>query len=187
VGSYNGQMEPMHNPLPPHRKYVIIKREERDQRRNRIAHEKLILTKIKDGMSMFLPKYYINVDQNSQGEQELMADYLNHPTLAEYITKNKETMSYQTKIYFGYIIAQGLRYLQEYQIAHLDLKPSNIMVCKQMMVKLIDFGESYHPDIKGTPSSIQATSPASPSPTLPPKTTSTPNTTPTKTTSSHWG
>ncbi len=129
---------------------------------------------------MFLPKYYINVDQSSQSEQELMVDYLNSPTLAEYITKNKETMSYQTKIYLGYMIAQGLRYLQEYKIAHLDLKPSNIMVVKQLMVKLIDFGESYHPDIKRTPSSIQATSPASPSPTQLLKTTFTQNTTPTK-------
>jgi serine/threonine protein kinase len=94
-----------------------------------------------------------------------MMDYINHPTLAEYITKNKDTMSYQTKIYLGYIIAQGLRYLQEYQIAHLDLKPANIMVCKQLMVKLIDFGESYHPEVKSTPSFMQITSPASPSPT----------------------
>ncbi len=56
-------------------------------------------------------------------------------------------MSYHTKIFFGYIIAQALRYLQEYNIVHLDLKPPNIMLYKNMMVKLIDFGESYHPDV----------------------------------------
>lgn len=77
-----------------------------------------------------------------------MADYLNYPTLADYVSKNLETVSYQTKIYLGYTIAQGLRYLQEYQIAHLDLKPSNIMFSKKMMLKFIDFGESYHPDLK---------------------------------------
>lgn len=54
------------NVLPPQRKYVIVKKsEEKSSTRNRIAHEKIILTKIKDGMSMFLPKYYINVDKNS--------------------------------------------------------------------------------------------------------------------------
>lgn len=79
-----------------------------------------------------------------------MADFIGYPTLAEYVSKNRETMSYQSKIYLGYILAQGLRYLQEYQIAHLDLKPQNIMICKKMMVKLIDFGESYHPVIKST-------------------------------------
>lgn len=115
-----------------------------------------------------------------------MMDYINHPTLAEYITKNKDTMSYQTKIYLGYIIAQGLRYLQEYQIAHLDLKPANIMVCKQLMVKLIDFGESYHPEVKSTPSFMQITNPASPSPTQPPKITSILSTIIIRTMSFHW-
>ena len=116
-----------------------------------------------------------------------MVDYLNHPTLAEYISKNKETMSYQTKIYLGYIIAQSLRYLQEYHIAHLDLKPANIMVCKQLMVKLIDFGESYHPELKGTPIFIQLISPVSQSPTPLPKTTSILHTIITRMMSSHWG
>lgn len=55
----------MHNPLPPHRKYVVMKREEKGQRKSRIAHEKMILTKIKDGTSMFLPKYYINIEQKN--------------------------------------------------------------------------------------------------------------------------
>ena len=77
-----------------------------------------------------------------------MVDFINYPTLSDYVAKNKDSLSYQTKIYLGYIIAQGLRYLQEYQIAHLDLKPSNIMLYKKMMIKLIDFGESYHPDVR---------------------------------------
>jgi serine/threonine protein kinase len=105
---------------------------------------------MKNGMSMFLPKYYITADKKGEAENELLVDFINYPTLADYVTKNKVTMSYQTKIYLGYIIAQGLRYLQEYQIAHLDLKPSNIMIYKKMMIKLIDFGESYHPNIKST-------------------------------------
>lgn len=186
MGSYNGQVEGGHRQLPPHKKYVVVKREEKGQgtqRKSRVAHEKMILTKIKDGMSMFLPKYYINVEC-SEGEQELMADFLNYPTLAEYVAKNRDTISYQTKIYLGYIIAQSLRYLQEYQIAHLDLKPSNIMLCKKMMVKLIDFGESYHPDVKGTSHPTQIISPASPSPTPHQKTISTPTATPIRTISS---
>lgn len=30
---------------------------------------------------------------------------------------------------------------------HLDLKPNNIMIFCNMLVKLIDFGESYHPEV----------------------------------------
>lgn len=38
------------------------------------------------------------------------------------------------------MISLGLKYLQEYQITHLDLKPSNIMLYKKMMIRIIDFG-----------------------------------------------
>lgn len=44
---------------------MVVKRE-KVTKRSRIAHEKLILTKIKDGMSLFLPKYYISIDKNDQ-------------------------------------------------------------------------------------------------------------------------
>jgi serine/threonine protein kinase len=190
VGSYcsNSPVERANaSSMPVLRKFIVVKREERSARRSRIAHEKMILTKIKDGMSMFLPKYYINVERSSEDENELMADFLNYPTLADYVSKNIDSISYQTKIYLGYILAQSLRYLQEYHIAHLDLKPSNIMLCKKMMVKLIDFGESYHPDLKSNSFPTQTTtSPASPCPTLPPRTTPSPSTTPTRTISSRW-
>ena len=166
---------------PTQKKLMIVKREEKCARRSRIAHEKMVLTKIKDGVSIFLPKYYINVEKNAESELELMCDYLPFPTLADYTTKNTDTISYQTKIYLGYIIAQGLRYLQEYQITHLDLKPSNIMLFKRMMIKLIDFGESYHPDIKSTPLFIQIINPGFPSPILLQKITSILLTTTTKT------
>ena len=137
---------------PPHKKYIVIKREDKSQlqegKKSRIVHEKYILKKIKNGTSMFLPKYYLNSDKQNENNGELMVDFINYPTLSDYVAKNKDSLSYQTKIYLGYIIAQGLRYLQEYQIAHLDLKPSNIMLYKKMMIKLIDFGESYHPELK---------------------------------------
>lgn len=46
------------------------------------------------------------------------------------------------------MISQSLRYLSEYKIAHLDLKPTNIMTNRKLTIKLIDFGESYHPELK---------------------------------------
>lgn len=45
------------------------------------------------------------------------------------------------------MITQSLRYLKEYKIVHLDLKPTNIMTNKRLTIKLIDFGESFHPDL----------------------------------------
>ena len=53
-------------------------------------------------------------------------------------------------VFFAFSIIQSLRCLKDYKIAHLDLKPSNVMIGKKMTVKLIDFGESYYPELKST-------------------------------------
>ena len=45
------------------------------------------------------------------------------------------------------MLVQGIRFLNGYKVYHLDLKPQNIMTTKSMMVKIIDFGESYHHEV----------------------------------------
>lgn len=140
---------------PPLKKYIIIKREDKNLvklcGKSRVAHERFILTKIKNGISMFLPKYYLLAEKDNSYENDLLVDYINSPNLSDYIDKNRDTLSLNTKIYFIYMIGQALRYLKEYKIAHLDLKPSNIMTHRRLTLKLIDFGESYHPELKSTP------------------------------------
>jgi len=44
-------------------------------------------------------------------------------------------------------IIQSLRYIRDFKIVHLDVKPSNIMIYCNLLIKLIDFGESYHPEV----------------------------------------
>jgi serine/threonine protein kinase len=43
-------------------------------------------------------------------------------------------------------IAQGLRFLHINKIVHLDMKPENVLFLKGFVIKIIDFGEAYHPD-----------------------------------------
>lgn len=43
-------------------------------------------------------------------------------------------------------VAQSLRFLRLNKIIHLDLKPDNILLSKNFSIKLIDFGEAFHPD-----------------------------------------
>lgn len=50
------------------------------------------------------------------------------------------TISFKTKIYLLLNIIYGIRHLIKYEIVHLDLKPINILVCKQLITKIIDFG-----------------------------------------------
>ncbi len=56
-------------------------------------------------------------------------------------------MSLRTKLILLYSIVQSLRFLRDQHIVHLDLKPNNIMLYHNLLVKLIDFGESYHPEV----------------------------------------
>ena len=50
-------------------------------------------------------------------------------------------------MYILFMIVQGARYLKQSNIVHLDLKPNNIMISKSLMIKIIDYGESYHPNV----------------------------------------
>jgi serine/threonine protein kinase len=46
-------------------------------------------------------------------------------------------------MYLIHQISQGLLFLHQRNIWHLDLKPDNILFSSGGMVKLCDFGESY--------------------------------------------
>lgn len=74
-------------------------------------------------------------------------DFIPSRNLKEYLHVNSVSISLLTKLYLAFSILQALRYIRDYQIVHLDLKPNNIMVYCNMLVKLIDFGEAYHPNL----------------------------------------
>lgn len=44
-------------------------------------------------------------------------------------------------------MVHGLRHLNTYGIVHLDLKPINVLVCRQQTTKIIDYGEAYHQEV----------------------------------------
>jgi serine/threonine protein kinase len=67
-------------------------------------------------------------------------EHLPHPTLHEYVEIYKNSMSFLTKIHMASSIVQGLQILKNYGIVHMDLKPSNVVIAKRLITKLIDFG-----------------------------------------------
>jgi len=106
------------------------------------------LSKIKNGKPIYFPRYYIPKFTH-QFEYDLILDYIDYPSFKEYHDNNSETISLQTKIHLAFTVVQALRYLRSYGIVHLDCKPSNILLYKNMLIKLIDFGESFHEEVCG--------------------------------------
>ena len=72
-------------------------------------------------------------------------DHFDSQTLGEFTKNYGSTLSLMTKLLIMFSLVQGVRQLRENHVVHLDLKPSNILMHPKMMIKIIDFGESYHP------------------------------------------
>ena len=75
-----------------------------------------------------------------------MIEYCPQKSLATFRQKNKDFMTLTTKLVLLKYIAQGIKFLKDHKICHLDIKPSNILFGNGL-VKLIDFGEAYHPEV----------------------------------------
>lgn len=56
----------------------------------------------------------------------------------------EQTFTHSAKLHILSHLSNAIRFLESYQVAHLDLTPSNIIVVKDFLIKLIDFGEAYH-------------------------------------------
>jgi serine/threonine protein kinase len=54
-------------------------------------------------------------------------------------------MSLSTKLYLLCQVVQGLRFLKDNNIVHMNIQPQNVLVGKELFLRLTDFGESYHP------------------------------------------
>ncbi|KAM0927719.1 hypothetical protein ACQ4PT_002687 [Festuca glaucescens] len=72
----------------------------------------------------------------------LCFEYLPHGTLDKYITDASYGLEWSTRYKIINGICDGLHYLHENQVLHLDLKPQNILLDGNMLPKIADFGLS---------------------------------------------
>lgn len=90
--------------------------------------------------SAYFIKYY-KTQQNCLLKNKLMMDFLpNSMDLYSYILKNRQTFSFFGKLIILSNIANGLRFLRNYRIVHMDLSLKNILVGSSLITKIIDFG-----------------------------------------------
>lgn len=60
--------------------------------------------------------------------------------LQTYASKHKSSISITTKLFLLSSISNGLRFLRNNKIVHMDLTPKNILVVSGLITKIIDFG-----------------------------------------------
>ncbi len=97
---------------------------------------------MRNGVCSLFPKYYIPInlpDVDYKTSPILMVDLLLEGNLFEYSKKRKVSISLYSKVYIMYSITLALKFLEYYKIVHLDLKPNNIMITQNLLVKIIDF------------------------------------------------
>ncbi|XP_050208155.1 mitogen-activated protein kinase kinase 9-like [Mercurialis annua] len=90
--------------------------------------------------SPFLTKCY-GVFDRKVGEKAIIMEYMEAGTV-ESLLKNHGPFPEYVLGHIAYQVLNGLSYLHARHIAHLDIKPANLLVNKDMKVKISDFGIS---------------------------------------------
>ncbi|KAL4303993.1 hypothetical protein GQ457_10G026240 [Hibiscus cannabinus] len=79
--------------------------------------------------------------ESISGEKAIVMKYMDGGTL-DTLVKANGPFSESSISHIAYQVLSGLNYLHEFNIVHLDIKPSNLLVDQNMNVKIGDFGVS---------------------------------------------
>ena len=140
-------------------RYMIVKEEKKNDKLNqklneiergekkRIENEQKILEHIGEDENPSIARYFIASPQDSlehfKSSNVIIMEYYPHGSLESFLHRH-EYVSLNTKLWFLIQIANGLRFLfDKFKVYHLDLKPGNVLLTRNFMCRLIDFGESY--------------------------------------------
>lgn len=102
-----------------------------------------MLANLRTAKCSYFPRYFHSTQKNYDYRDCLLMDYLPGPTLADELRADR--LSHFSKLQILSHLTNAIRFLERYRIAHLDLSPANIIVNRDFSVKVIDFGEAFHP------------------------------------------
>jgi serine/threonine protein kinase len=102
----------------------------------------------KSGVSAYVLKYYISKQVDFSYKNCLLMDFLpSSQPLSNYIEIFSNTLSLNSKAFLLVNLANSLRFLNDYHVVHMDLGLNNILVYRDYLIKLIDFGEAYSENV----------------------------------------
>jgi len=92
----------------------------------------------------------------------LITDFIpNSESLSDYLSKKGNKLTTLMKLFIIKQIVQGFIELHKQNVVHMDIKPANILITKNLDIKIIDYGfscikgnEVCYKKVKGTPNYI---------------------------------
>ncbi|XP_038852898.1 proto-oncogene serine/threonine-protein kinase mos [Salvelinus fontinalis] len=93
--------------------------------------------------------------ENGDNIGTIVMEYAGERTLHQVIYGCAETLEVDRWITFSKNIAHGLQFLHSHGIVHLDIKPANVLVSREDVCKIVDFGCSLKLELGGDRSSPQ--------------------------------
>lgn len=90
------------------------------------------------GCCPYIAQFYTIIER----PEILLMERYYHQSLDYLKVKLTEVLSLSTRLFMAHSIAMGLRYCHAYGIVHMDIKPGNILIAKNLMAKITDFGET---------------------------------------------
>ncbi|ULG72838.1 Stk1 family PASTA domain-containing Ser/Thr kinase [Macrococcus brunensis] len=111
--------------IPAHDKERAVKRFEREvENATTLSHPNIVKV--------------LDVDEDDQ-HYYLVMEYIDGPTLSDYI-QDKGRLSVEEAIFFTKQILRGIGHAHHHMIIHRDIKPQNILMTHDHVLKITDFG-----------------------------------------------
>lgn len=126
---------------------TLVRKVGKDEKKAKIAHEKEVLRLIGEKTCVFIMKFYWSRQEGLC--DMLFMDYCICRSLENMIYNQQAFLSPTNRTNLMCQAAHAVRFLQLHGICHLDVKPANMLIGRNQLLRVADFGESYHSSCRG--------------------------------------